>query len=197
MEIAPGVKSEEWFALRLDEPHEPDWQRAVEMLALRLNARYIEPVDILVAAEEKLPADKRRFGFTILAIDLLLMETVQAFREGLPDTNGKSRDVFKRYLQKSPHFSSYFPDDDSRESFYKEFRCGILHQAEIQSTALLWSIGELYERVNGLEVVNRTKVHDAIKNDLEDYLKELREPSSLALRKNFRQKMDAIAKRAK
>ncbi|EHR0760546.1 hypothetical protein KUH14_004426 [Vibrio parahaemolyticus] len=204
MEIALDFTHEQWQALNLkDTPEDAEkdaveqgWQVAVDVLKDRLYSRYIDPVDALLSAEADKPAKERRFGFTILAIDLLLMETIQAFKEGLEDTNGKSKAVFKRFLEQSPHFAEYFPTDDHRESFYKKFRCGILHQAEIQSGALLWSIGELYERADDMEVANRTRIHEALKADLDDYLAALRNPDNVELRMLFKKKMDAVANRA-
>lgn len=203
MEIALDFTDEQWLALNLkDTPEdaekeavEQDWQVAVDVLKDRLYSRYIDPVDALLTAEADKPAKERRFGFTILAIDLLLMETIQAFKEGLEDTDRQSKAVFKRFLEQSPHFAEYFPTDEHREDFYKKFRCGILHQAEIQSGALLWSVGELYERADDMEVANRTCIHEALKADLDDYLVALRNPDETELRMLFKKKMDAVANR--
>lgn len=93
---------------------------------------------------------------------------MQAFKEGLETTNGKSKKVFINFLRNSPHFSGYFTTNEQRETFYKAFRCGILHQAEVQSSALVWSIGELYERIDEMEVLNRNAVHEALKSDIRD-----------------------------
>lgn len=194
MEIAPNFSASDWKKLNLDED-EQHWLKAIAVLRDRLHSRYLQPIDVLIAAEANIfPAD-RRFGFTILAIDLLLIETLQAFKEGLEDTNGKSREVFTRFLRESPNFSKYFTTDVERIKFYKEFRCGILHQAEVQSTALVWSFGELYERANGLEVLNRNALHNYIKEDLESYLNELKNPGSVELRRLFKKKMDSLSNR--
>ncbi|WP_394391146.1 hypothetical protein [Shewanella woodyi] len=194
MEIAPNFNAQEWLALDL-ESNEEDWQKAIDVLKDRLYLRYIEPVDALIETEMQSKAKERKFGFTVLAIDMLLIETLQAFKEGLPDTNGKSKKVFKRFLEKSTYFSPYFTTDAQREEFYKSFRCGILHQAEVQSSALVWSIGELYERAEGLEVINRNAVHQNLKSDLDDYLNDLRSPGNKELRNNFRNKMNSVVER--
>lgn len=194
MEIAPNFTTEQWNKLDLA-GKEQDWQTAIDVFDDRLSARYIEPVDTLIKAEHQLKASEKRFGFTILAIDLLLMETIQAFKEGLETTNGISKQVFKNFLENSIYFSGYFTTDEQREKFYKEFRCGILHQAEVQSSALVWSIGELYERADEMEVLNRNKVHDALKLELRDYVALLRNPASTELRLKFKKKMDFLASR--
>ena len=194
MKIAPNFTSDQWRKLDL-EKSEDDWQTAIGVLDNRLQSRYIEPVELLIESEKDLNASDKKFGFTILAIDLLLMETIQAFKEGLETTDGKSKLVFMRFLEKSPRFSGFFTTNKQREKFYKEFRCGILHQAEIQSSALVWSIGELYERQLDMEVLNRNAVHNALKADLQDYIAQLRKPESKELRNNFKKKMNFLAGR--
>ncbi|EKN3363420.1 hypothetical protein QMX33_003325 [Yersinia ruckeri] len=194
MEIAPNFTAKQWKKLDLDEK-EHDWQIAINVLNDRLSTRYIEPVTTLIEAENQRNASERRFGFTILAIDLLLMETIQAFKEGLETTDGKSKQVFMNFLKNSTHFSGYFITSEDREKFYKEFRCGILHQAEVQSSALVWSIGDLYERTDGMEVLNRNAVHKALMSELQDYVAQLRDPASKELRSKFKKKMDFLAGR--
>lgn len=196
MEIAPNFTAEQWNRLDLDE-NEDDWQTAINVFNERLNARYIEPVEKLIESESGLKASEKRFGFTILAIDLLLMETIQAFKEGLRTTDGKSKQTFMNFLKNSPHFSGYFTTKAQREKFHKAFRCGILHQGEVQSSALVWSFGELYERIDGMEVLNRTAVHHALKSDLQDYVAQLRTPASKELRSKFKKKMDFLVSRGR
>jgi hypothetical protein len=79
MDIAPGINASGWHALKLDDANSPDWNRAVEILQQRVTARYIDPADRLLQNDSSKPATKRRFGFTILALDCLLVETLQAF----------------------------------------------------------------------------------------------------------------------
>ncbi|MDP2505826.1 hypothetical protein [Oceanobacter sp. 3_MG-2023] len=194
MEIAPNFTAKQWKSLDL-ESNEDDWQKAIGVLCSRLSSRYLEPVDKLIEFEKKLKNSEKRFGFTVLEIDLLLIETLQAFKEGLESTDGKSKKVFVRFLKTSPYFCEYFHTKEQRDNFYKEFRCGILHQAEIQSSALVWSFGDMYERIEGMKVLNRNAVHEALKKDFADYIEKLKSPESLELRKKFKQKMDSVANR--
>src|ERR1700752_5067282 len=130
MQIAPGVDASVWHGLKLNDPASADWDKAVETLAARIRDRYIGPVDFLIAAEESKPASERRFGFTVLAIDCLLVETLGAFIEGLEDTDGESKRIFRTFLRTRKQFAADFTTDDIANKFYKQFRCGILHQAE-------------------------------------------------------------------
>ena len=193
MQIAPGVDAKQWHALDLDDPNSRDWVPAVEILAGRIHERFIEPIDYLIAAEEPKSAIERRFGFAVLAIDCLLVETLGAFIDGLEDTDRKSGPTFCKFLTTRPLFSAYFTENLANR-FYKEFRCGILHQAEVGGESKVWSVGPLVQVVDDRIIVNRNKFHEQLKAEFENYLAELRDPKNADLRKNFCKKMDFISR---
>jgi hypothetical protein len=105
MQIAPGVDAERWQALQLDAQARGDWAEAIRIFEARIHERFIDPVDHLIAAEEAKPPRERRFGFVVLAVDCLLVETLGAFREGLETTGGSSRATFCRFLTARPLLS--------------------------------------------------------------------------------------------
>jgi hypothetical protein len=194
MQIAPGVDAEKWRELRLDDPGSPDWGTAVEILAARIYERYFAPVDFLILSESAKSPLERRFGFTVLAIDCLLVETLGAFIQGLEDTEGVSKKTFCYFLRTRNQFANEFTTDDLAEKFYKQFRCGILHQAESGGQSKLWSVGPLVNIDGDAIIVNRNKFHDCLKLEFDYYLAELREPKNLGLRANFRKKMDFVCR---
>ena len=195
MQIAKNFTSDEWHSLKLDENNEDDWQKAIDVLKNRIYERYLEPIEVLISAESSIEPKDKKFGFTILAIDLLLMETLQAFKEGINNTSGQSKQIFKNFLKYSKYFSSYFSTDNLREKFYTEVRCGILHQAEVQSDkARIWSVGKLYEDNGDFYSINRNELHKCLKKDFDDYITLLRDPNSKKERELFKKKMDAIAR---
>ena len=193
MEIAPGIRVSEWIALNLNDDNSPDWDRAIEIFSTRIEGRYIKPADMLVAAEAEQAAIDRNFGFTVLAIDCLLIETLQAFREGLVDTRRKGERTIKNFLTQRPLFAEYF-DDALAGRFYDEYRCGILHQAEIKNDSLVWSEGELVFLWKGKMIINRNEFHSRLKTELNRYLEALQRNSEKDLRRNFRKKMDVICR---
>jgi len=195
MFISPNFTDEDYLKLDLDN-NEDDWQKAIDALCERLNSRYVEPVDKLIDLEREVSPKNKRYGFTCLAIDMLLIETVQAFKEGLKDSNGQSKYLFNRFLAESERFNSYFTSEEERTALYKEFRCGILHQAEVQGPALVWSVGDLYDRISIPNTLNRSFFHQELKNELNDYIDSLRLVQSTELRKAFRAKMNYIVARA-
>jgi len=192
MHIAPGYTDNDWKQLDLDDDTSSGWATGIEILQARIKGRYLDPADLLVAEDEKIrPAKDRRFGFTILAIDCLLIETLQAFIEGKRDTKNQSGRMFRNFLTTHPAFSLYF-NDQSADRFYRDFRCGILHHAEVPPDSVVWSVGPLL-RIDGKRmVINRTKFHEALKIEFESYLTDLADSRNRVLRSNFRRKMNYI-----
>lgn len=194
MEIAPGIQHNEWLRLNLNDLSSPDWNRAIEILKMRIENRYFEPVDLLIEKEINKMAKERKYGFTILAIDCLLIETLQAFIEGWKTTKNKSEKAFEKFLTTSPSFKKHFSQNMAIQ-FYKNYRCGILHQAEIQSDSLIWSIGALVQNINNKMVINRTKFHKKLKDDFYHYLEQLKDERNANLRYNFQKKMNHICQK--
>lgn len=192
MKIAPGVDDVDWKSLDLSTPANPDWDRGILILEHRLRGRFAEVVAFLIAEDEKRPPNERRFGFAILTIDCLLVETLEAFRQGLTDTRRKSEQLCTSFLTQRPVFKPFFPGDLATR-FYKEFRCGIVHNAQVFGTGLVWSVGPLLKLDGNRITVNRTAFHEALMQELADYLGELRNPTNTDLRNKFRTKMDFIA----
>ena len=193
MEIAPHIAAEKWQALKLEDPASPDWAAGVQILEARIHERFIDPVDHLIAAEDGKPILEKRFGFIILAVDCLLVETLGAFVEGLTDTIGQSGPTFCKFLTTRPLFKNEFTPDRAQR-FYKEFRCGILHQAEIGGDSRVWSVGPILQDDGARIIVNRNRFHDLLKAEFQSYLAELRDPAKADLRANFRTKMNFISR---
>lgn len=192
MEIAPGYTVEYWKKLDLDTANSSDWYSAIEVLDARIKGRYLDPVDKLIEYEEPIEPVKRRFGFTILAIDCLLIETLQAFIDGETNTRNKEKGMFVNFLTKRPSFSKHFKEKELACRFYKDVRCGILHQAETRSGWLIWSVGLLLDPKDTEIRINRTKFHEALKDEFESYLTELKDTNNSNLRQNFRKKMNCV-----
>jgi hypothetical protein len=194
MQIAPGISSNDWKALNLISAASPDWVAAIGVFERRIRERYIEPIDYLISAERTKRPAERKFGFAILGLDCLVVETLSAFIDGLEDTDGKSKIVFRKFMRTRTRFKDIFTTDQIADQFYKEFRCGILHQAEVGGESRVWSVGPLLQ-INGKAfTVNRDEFHACLKGEFEDYLAQLREPNNVILRQNLRAKMDFISR---
>lgn len=188
MEIASGFTCDDWKSLDLSNLKNSDWGKAISVFRSRITERYINPADILIDHSE------RRFGFTILAIDCLLIETLQAFKDGNEKTQRtKGKQVFVKFLTQSINLGKHFSNKYAVE-FYDSYRNGILHQAQIKKNHLVWSVGAVVHEKNGAMVINRTKFHQLLKKDFEDYIQLLSDANNTKLRCNFKLKMDTLCK---
>jgi hypothetical protein len=98
MNISPRYTDSDWKALNL--ANSCDWRVAVRILDDSLNARFFEAVEAFEGQEFS--------GFAVLALDCLLIETLQQFKEGVDETpHRKVQKYFTNFLT-TPPFSSYF-----------------------------------------------------------------------------------------
>jgi len=191
MEIAPGYTVGDWKALALGDASSPDWQRAIDIFETRIRRRFIEPVDVLIAHEIGL--ERGAFGFAILAIDCLLIESLQGFREGVTDHTGKSGALIRKFLAERAEFKALFSSEQIAGDFYKHYRCALLHSGQTDGDFRVRRSGQMIQFVEGKGVdLNRTAFHEAVKRELDRYLDELRAGSDTNLRNSFRMKMDAV-----
>lgn len=183
MQISPKYSVSDW--IRLDLSRESEWGKAVEILHDRIEGRFLRMTQSIVGADFS--------GFAVLALDCLLIETLQQFKEGTKRTpRSKCEDYFKEFLTQTS-FGKYFNETTAR-IFYGAFRCGILHQAEIKGSSKVWKIGELVRVTadgKGL-VVNHKKFHAELLVVFAKYSNELRDGTDQTLRDNFKKKMDFI-----
>lgn len=184
LRISPGYSSTDWLALSiLDEDH---WQRAVAIVRDRLTGRFLRFADTCLPDPYS--------GFVVLSLDCLLAETIEQFRAGIINGNGKSRKLLKRFLA-GPRFQPYF-DEDARTHFFEDIRCGLLHQAEAKE---MWLVRrgrsvmlEKVELGRGF-IIDVKKFHEAVSCSLQDYLDELVAPENTGLRVNLWKKMNHIS----
>jgi hypothetical protein len=98
MKISPRFTTEDW--LRLDRSNAADWPRALEIFRDRIEGRFLDPT--------------RRFrsykgsGFTILALDSLLVETLQQFWEAVGRTPSKLSAKGCPQLRSEEYFRAFF-----------------------------------------------------------------------------------------
>ena len=171
MYISPRYSVSNWKILNLSTPS--DWRTAVRVLKDRLNQDFA--------------------GFAVLALDCLLIETLQQFKEGADETpRRKGEQYFVNFLTTAP-FSSYFTKT-SAAKFYGHFRCGILHQAEIKASSKVRRVGPLVAPTpdgKGL-IINRKLFHATLRKAFAAYLRALRNRSDALLCQHFVKKMNHI-----
>ena len=188
MRISPRYNVDHWAGLAF--ATEQDWQEAINIFEDRIRGRFLEIIDRV--------EDEEFAGFAVMALDCLLIETLQQFREGSERTPpNKSCRYFVEFLTQTS-FKDYFTTEDMAEVFYDQIRCGILHQAETKGNSRLVirpDVALVSPTADGEGlIINRRLFHEQLVRVFEEYVSSLRDASDSELRKNFKHKMDYICR---
>lgn len=140
----------------------------------RFYERYFEPT-------ENAPA---RHGFTLMAIGCLVIEALESFYQGKKDSKGESAKMFEEFF-KRPTGLRVFGNGDW---FYKQIRCGILHQAETTAGWRILRKGKLLDEDE--RTINATLFIRHLQAAVVDYAEQLEMDNKLW--RKFRRKMNAV-----
>jgi len=185
MRISSKYAVDDWKRLTFNK--DDDWRKAVDIFRDRMETRFLNFVRRI---------EKYQYaGFVVLAIDCLLIETLQQFFYGRGETpSGRNAKFFVNFLTRTS-FSKYF-DEDKATRFYHCIRCGILHQSEVKGKSKVLirktvPMVQLPIEGEGL-IVNRRLFHMELLNVYEAYIADILKGGSenQTLRANFRKKMD-------
>ena len=158
----------------------------IAFIRQRHKERFFDPIQHLREAEK----NEQGYGFAIMALCSLLVETIQSYRDGLPTTyraelgllrtlkdvpgdyvipaslRVSGREVFRRFFE---HFHDEF-DGMSGLKFYKNIRNGLLHQAQ---TKRGWTIAVRKSCLHSGKVIDRNIFASRLGQAFESYLSEL------------------------
>jgi hypothetical protein len=160
----------------------------IRFLRERHTEKFFEPIGSLRAEAES----KWGYGFAIMALCSLLVETIQSYWEGWPSTNKSelkklenrkppaeyaikrsewpdTRKAFEDFFS-NPVFEPHFPSVDGGE-FYDCIRNGLLHQGQTKGGWKIWTLGPLWD--SDRLTVNRNEFVDAVEHAFDAYLKVL------------------------
>lgn len=214
-----GFSSTDWekLATRLDHD-ESAWAEAIGVFERRMKERFFSCIEALAEADTKpdlgnsssSPKTHCIPGFSIMALCCLLIETLQGFQESAtstaqsgqctypagpcvkpsPDTTGQ----FIKFLRR-PAFGAAFAEDKIAKSFVRGIRNGILHEAETRKW-VIWRdrLSTLVAPLEDGHALNRTMFSEAVKQEFQSYLRDLRNPANGNLRERFKMKMNDICK---
>jgi hypothetical protein len=187
MRISRHYTDEDWKGLTF--VNEADWDKAVIIFEDRLQTRYLEHIRAILP--------RKTSSFAVLALDSILIETLEQFRRGTSKTPwGKGQEYFESFLTKTD-FSERF-DVGSAGLFYVTIRCGLLHQAETAGTSQIKRSGNIPVvtcNADGSGIhINTRSFHELLEKVIRKYAAELRTPGSTDARKAFRKKMDYICR---
>ena len=222
--IAGNFRVNDWKELQEnlstdDVQNTENWDKAFNIFEVRVKTRFLNPINEIL---RMYPDGGKGEGFSVVALQCILIEFFQAFYYGKtfardPDRNNYEYDnsydeMFSKFLNMHKPFSKFFckhgtngkPNCEkiSTYTFYKNFRCGLLHEAATKFSAtiriekregskILDPYHEiLIERLNGKIILYRTPFQKALEGYVEDYKRELM--SSTDRREAFCRKMNEL-----
>lgn len=133
----------------------------IRLIYHRLHQRYLQPL-------QHVPKEHKS-GFLMMATACLMIETLQSFYEGYRDTDGKGKAAFKDFFEREKDLFPGFADKDL--NFYKNIRCGILHQAETTGCFRILREGPLLDMSR--RVINANEFLRALEACLDRYIHSL------------------------
>ncbi|WP_343319985.1 hypothetical protein [Sphingobacterium multivorum] len=164
-----------------------------------MNGRYFDQIAVL---EKPGASNSNTFsGFAIMAIDCMIIETLQQFYHGIDKTpQSQSIRSFHNFFRRSPKLNSFFTNYPKSKIFYKQIRCGLLHQAQTKNRSVIhirkepvlaWIDDTDFNQ--GISI-QRKHFHQEILSVFKKYCSDLRNPNEIGLRAKFRTKMGFIVK---
>lgn len=101
--------------------HKADDRKALgQFVRERFDERYFKPVMVSTSPH----------GFTLMAVGCLVIEALESFYQGRPDTKRHSGDMFRDFFRRDTPLKVFASQSNW---FFKDIRCGILHQAETRN----------------------------------------------------------------
>lgn len=134
-----------------------------------------------------LPIEKstRKHGFSVLALACIIIESLESFYQGCSDSKSCSKRIFRDFLARDTPLNVLAGGDDW---FYKDIRCGILHQSESRDGWRILRSGPLLD--TQAKTLNATAILRALRREVLQYAMQIQ--TNDLLWKNFCTKMDAI-----
>jgi hypothetical protein len=184
MLISRNYDASHWEALSFKS--EADWESAVAMFQDRINTRYLEHIERIIR--------HRTSGFAVLTLDCALIETLEQFRQGTEKTPWKHGEKYFVSFLRGTSFKEHVTAEQA-SLFYKNIRCGLLHQGEaklslVKRSSALPLISFTEDR-KGV-IVNAKAFHTQLQRTIREYSEVLRRPESTGERAAFRKKMNYI-----
>lgn len=165
----------DWSNLSLKGDSDLNWTNAIPIIKDRFESRFFNQIDKIASDEFS--------GFIVMSIDCLLIETLMQFYLGVDNTEinyrGNHWRAFRDFFHQSSYFNTIFNSDDICETFYKQFRCGLLHQAQTKEKSLIKiyqenmvSFSDIADVKFGL-IIDRIQFHQNLILEFEDYIDKL------------------------
>ena len=141
----------------------------------RFDERFFRPIE----------DSSSKHGFAVLAVVCLVIETLESFYQGRLDTKNASTQMFRDFFARDTPLKVFAGESDW---FYKDIRCGILHQSETRGGWRVLRKGPLLDAQ--AKALNATAILRALRSEVQKYAQMIQTDEQLW--KNFCKKMGGV-----
>lgn len=201
----------EWEAVRdelIKHPNiyqydETTWGKAIEKFKERLDNYFFIPISGIIER-----GDGDGEGFSVVTLQCALIEMFAAFKEGKIHALRRSsqasfhqdyrysasQKLFTDFLKDSEFLGNYFSQSFDPNLFYKEVRCGLMHEARTKGKWLIRYKQEklLTQDSNNNIIIDRSILQENLKDYLNRYIAKLKDPNETDLREKFARSLDNL-----
>lgn len=188
--IADNYKLADYLGITLTmQSSELEWEKAINIFITRLQGRYFDAINKL--SDNGNIAEMQKYGFSIVSIQCLLIDTLVKFRygplkskKGTLSYNYENREQFTKFLK------TEFPQDFNQKmalSFYKDIRCGVMHFGTTKrNSRLTCDSSHLITEIEGKNIsVDISVLEEELEQYFQQYIEEIKKGSQIELRENF------------
>lgn len=188
--ISKKYSNSDWNKLNLIDENSPNWNDGIDIIRDRFESRFFHHIRLIENNEFS--------GFLVMSIDCLLIETFMQFYLGIENTEeiykGNQWKSFRDFLKNSINFETDFKTNKICHTFYKHFRCGLLHQAQTKQESLIKICQEemlSYSDPNDIGkglIIDRRQFHEKMVLEFNGYLQGLANNDNNFKDENLRRK---------
>ena len=195
--IADNYKLSDYLGITLTmQSSELEWEKAINIFIARMQGRYFDAINKLSDNENEIAMQK--YGFSIICIQCLLIDTLVKFRygptiskRGTLSYNYENKTKFTKFLKEV-----IYNDFNSKMAarFYEDIRCGVMHFGTTKRNSRLTCDSNclISEIADGNISVDINILEKKLEQYFKKYIKELQQENQTKLRENFIMAMNYI-----
>lgn len=181
---------EDYLGIKLTmQSSKSEWKRAINIFIDRMQGRYFDVINKLSNTGDKTLLQK--YGFSIMCIQCLLIDTLVKFRYG---PTVLKRGTLSYNYENQNHFTKFlkevFYEDFNNEmalKFYTDIRCGIMHFGTTKrNSRLTCDSSHLITKIEGVNIsVDISVLEERLEQYFKQYIEEIKRGNQTELRENF------------
>lgn len=188
--IADNYKLSDYLGITLTmQSSESNWKKAINIFIDRIQGRYFDAIKKI--SNNKNEKEMLKYGFSIMCIQCLLIDTLVKFRygptiskRGTITYNFENKKKFTRFLKEI-----FFEDFDYNMAvrFYEDIRCGIMHFGTTKRNSRLTCDSNclITEIEDGNISVDIRILEEKLEQYFQQYIKEIKLGKQTEMRENF------------